>query len=176
MPGGPPAGAAAGRCPHRLGRGLGRAVPRPGTRGARSAGAPRKTRNRGVPADFSTEFAIAALRARSGWTATASVGTSLVTGSGAPTANMVYKLVEVDGIPVAESAAATKETHGPGRKSGPLRAGPAPTGTITEEIRVSGRPAAGHPAIRAGVLTDAAGFAAADHGGRTGLGRGAQAW
>jgi nicotinate phosphoribosyltransferase len=30
------------------------------------------------------------------------VGTSLVTGSGAPTAGMVYKLVERDGVPVAK--------------------------------------------------------------------------
>ncbi|MGY1641433.1 nicotinate phosphoribosyltransferase [Geodermatophilus sp. SYSU D00703] len=32
------------------------------------------------------------------------VGTSLVTGSGAPTAGMVYKLVERDGVPVAKKA------------------------------------------------------------------------
>src|SRR5690606_36050467 len=46
------------------------------------------------------EYAIAALRAEpvDGY----GVGTSLVTGSGAPTAGMVYKLVEVDGRPVAK--------------------------------------------------------------------------
>ncbi|MBX6388391.1 MAG: nicotinate phosphoribosyltransferase [Frankia sp.] len=32
------------------------------------------------------------------------VGTSLVTGSGAPTAGFVYKLVEVDGVPVAKTS------------------------------------------------------------------------
>src|SRR5919112_4564767 len=32
------------------------------------------------------------------------VGTSLVTGSGAPTAGMVYKLVERDGVPVAKKS------------------------------------------------------------------------
>lgn len=58
------------------------------------------------------EFSIAALRAepvdRYG------VGTSLVTGSGAPTASMVYKLVEVEGIPV-QKRSSQKESHG-GRK------------------------------------------------------------
>ena len=44
------------------------------------------------------EFAIAGLRAEP--VDSYGIGTSLVTGSGAPTANMVYKLVEVDGIPV----------------------------------------------------------------------------
>jgi nicotinate phosphoribosyltransferase len=46
------------------------------------------------------EFAIAALASApvDGY----GVGTSLVTGSGAPTAGMVYKLVEVDGRPVAK--------------------------------------------------------------------------
>nr|WP_285222643.1 nicotinate phosphoribosyltransferase [Frankia nepalensis] len=42
------------------------------------------------------------------------VGTSLVTGSGAPTAGFVYKLVEVDGRPVAKSSVG-KATRG-GRK------------------------------------------------------------
>ncbi len=42
------------------------------------------------------EFAIAALRAEP--VDFYGVGTSVVTGSGAPTAGMVYKLVEVDGI------------------------------------------------------------------------------
>jgi nicotinate phosphoribosyltransferase len=58
------------------------------------------------------------------------IGTSLVTGSGAPTANMVYKMVEVDGIPV-EKRSVGKESHG-GRKEA-LRLSRS-TGTITEEI------------------------------------------
>ena len=44
------------------------------------------------------EFSIAALRAEP--VHSYGVGTSVVTGSGAPTAHMVYKLVEVDGMPV----------------------------------------------------------------------------
>lgn len=46
------------------------------------------------------EFAIAGLRSDpvDGY----GVGTSVATGSGAPTAGMVYKLVEVDGVPVAK--------------------------------------------------------------------------
>ncbi|MGA8328504.1 MAG: nicotinate phosphoribosyltransferase [Mycobacterium sp.] len=74
------------------------------------------------------EFAVAGLRAEP--VDSYGVGTSLVTGSGAPTANMVYKLVEVDGIPV-EKRSARKESHG-GRKAA-LRLS-RPTGTITEEI------------------------------------------
>ena len=58
------------------------------------------------------------------------VGTSLVTGSGAPTADMVYKLVEVDGMPV-EKRSGHKESHG-GRKEA-LRLA-RPTGTIIEEV------------------------------------------
>src|SRR5699024_2449569 len=48
------------------------------------------------------EYALAALAAAP--VDAYGVGTSLVTGSGAPTAGMVYKLVEVDGIPVAKRA------------------------------------------------------------------------
>lgn len=58
------------------------------------------------------------------------VGTSLVTGSGAPTASMVYKLVEVDGIAV-QKRSSQKQSSG-GRKAA-LRLA-RPTGTITEEI------------------------------------------
>ena len=58
------------------------------------------------------------------------VGTSLVTGSGAPTASMVYKLVEVDGMPVAKRST-HKESHG-GRKAA-LRLAK-PSGTIIEEV------------------------------------------
>jgi nicotinate phosphoribosyltransferase len=68
------------------------------------------------------------------------VGTSLVTGSGAPTAGMVYKLVEVDGRPVAKRSE-NKATQG-GRKTA-LRRHRA-TGTATEEVLVSrGRPELG---------------------------------
>ncbi|HEY9306160.1 MAG TPA: nicotinate phosphoribosyltransferase, partial [Mycobacterium sp.] len=55
------------------------------------------------------EFSIAGLRAEP--VDSYGVGTSLVTGSGAPTANMIYKLVEVDGIPV-EKRSPRKESHG----------------------------------------------------------------
>ena len=58
------------------------------------------------------EFSIAALRAEP--VDSYGVGTSVVTGSGAPTASMVYKLVEVDGMPV-QKRSSHKESHG-GRK------------------------------------------------------------
>ena len=74
------------------------------------------------------EFAIAALQAEP--VDVYGVGTSVVTGSGAPTAGMVYKLVEVDGIPV-EKRSSHKESHG-GRKQA-LRLAK-PSGTIVEEI------------------------------------------
>ena len=68
------------------------------------------------------------------------VGTSVVTGSGAPTAGMVYKLVEVEGRPVAKRSE-HKATQG-GRKTA-LRRHRA-TGTATEEVLVSrGEPALG---------------------------------
>ena len=60
-------------------------------------------------------------------------GTAVVTGSGAPTAGMVYKLVEVDGRPVAKRSE-HKGTHG-GRKTAVRRH--RPTGTATEELVVS---------------------------------------
>ncbi|MCV7398912.1 nicotinate phosphoribosyltransferase [Mycobacterium fragae] len=81
------------------------------------------------------EFAIAALRADP--VNSYGVGTSLVTGSGAPTANMIYKLVEVDGIPV-QKRSSHKESQG-GHKQA-LRT-TRPSGTITEEIvHPAGRP------------------------------------
>ncbi|BBZ51629.1 nicotinate phosphoribosyltransferase pncB1 [Mycobacterium heidelbergense] len=81
------------------------------------------------------EFSIAALRAEP--VDAYGVGTSLVTGSGAPTANMVYKLVEVDGMAV-QKRSSHKESHG-GRKAA-LRLS-RPTGTITEEVvHPAGRP------------------------------------
>jgi nicotinate phosphoribosyltransferase len=78
------------------------------------------------------EFAIAALAARP--VDAYGAGTAVVTGSGAPTAGMVYKLVEVEGRPVAKRSE-HKATHG-GRKTA-LRAYK-PTGTATEEIIASG--------------------------------------
>ncbi|HTF50603.1 MAG TPA: nicotinate phosphoribosyltransferase [Pseudonocardia sp.] len=74
------------------------------------------------------EYAIAALRAEP--VDAYGVGTSLVTGSGAPTAGMVYKLVEVDGRPVAKRSSA-KQSKG-GRKSALRRY--KPTGTALEEV------------------------------------------
>ncbi len=61
------------------------------------------------------------------------VGTSVVTGSGAPTAGMVYKLVEVEGRPVAKRSE-HKATQG-GRKAALRRH--RETGTATEEVLVS---------------------------------------
>ncbi len=103
------------------------------------------------------EFALAAL-------ATApvdayGVGTSVVTGSGAPTAGFVYKLVEVDGRPVAKRSH-DKTTRG-GRKQALRRH--RGSGTATEEvIRCGARPTPGphdrdlqRPFVRAGaVLAD----------------------
>jgi nicotinate phosphoribosyltransferase len=74
------------------------------------------------------EFAIAALAATP--VDVYGAGTAVVTGSGAPTAGMVYKLVEVDGRAVAKRSE-QKATHG-GRKT-VLRAHK-PTGTAIEEI------------------------------------------
>ncbi|PZS17514.1 MAG: nicotinate phosphoribosyltransferase [Pseudonocardiales bacterium] len=85
-------------------------------------------------------------------------GTAVVTGSGAPTAGLVYKLVEVDGRPVAKRSE-HKASHG-GRKTA-LR-GHKPTGTAVEEIVVSGtvpEPRAGErlmqrPLVRGGSPVD----------------------
>ncbi|OBI00529.1 nicotinate phosphoribosyltransferase [Mycobacterium sp. E2733] len=74
------------------------------------------------------EFSIAALGAEP--VDSYGVGTSLVTGSGAPTANMVYKLVEVDGMPV-QKRSSHKESRG-GRKEA-LRLART-SGTVTEEL------------------------------------------
>jgi nicotinate phosphoribosyltransferase len=74
------------------------------------------------------EYAIAGLRAEpvDGY----GVGTSVVTGSGAAAAGMVYKLVEVEGRPVAKRSSA-KQSRG-GRKSALRRH--KPTGTAIEEV------------------------------------------
>ncbi|MFC4946103.1 nicotinate phosphoribosyltransferase [Pseudonocardia sp. GCM10023141] len=74
------------------------------------------------------EYAIASLRSEP--VDSYGVGTSVVTGSGAPTAGMVYKLVEVDGRPVAKRSQ-SKESRG-GRKSALRRF--KPTGTAVEEV------------------------------------------
>lgn len=74
------------------------------------------------------EYAIAALRAEP--VDVYGVGTRLVTGSGAPTAGMVYKLVEVDGIPVAKRSAQKESLPGAKRAVRRHR----PTGTAVEEV------------------------------------------
>jgi nicotinate phosphoribosyltransferase len=78
------------------------------------------------------EFAIAALAADP--VDSYGAGTSVVTGSGAPTAGLVYKLVDVDGRPVAKRSA-QKETQG-GRKQA-FRTYK-PSGTAIEEVIVAG--------------------------------------
>jgi nicotinate phosphoribosyltransferase len=77
------------------------------------------------------EYAIAALRAEP--VDAYGAGTAVVTGSGAPTADLVYKLVEVDGRAVVKRSE-NKRTVG-GRKTAVRRH--KPTGTATEEILVS---------------------------------------
>jgi len=86
------------------------------------------TKTRIVVSGDLDEYAIAGLRAEP--VDSYGVGTSVVTGSGAPTASMVYKLVEVDGMPV-EKRSLRKESQG-GRKKA-LRLAK-PSGTIVEEV------------------------------------------
>lgn len=74
------------------------------------------------------EFGIAALAAAP--VDSYGVGTALVTGSGAPTGNLIYKLVDVDGVPVRKRSA-RKSSPG-GHKQALRLAGPA--GTIVEEV------------------------------------------
>ncbi|MFB8009634.1 nicotinate phosphoribosyltransferase [Nocardia sp. NPDC056000] len=74
------------------------------------------------------EYAIASLRAEP--VDVYGVGTALVTGSGAPTAGMVYKLVEVEGVPVAKRSS-HKESRGGTKKAVRLSRS---TGTVVEEI------------------------------------------
>jgi nicotinate phosphoribosyltransferase len=81
------------------------------------------------------EYAIAALAAEP--VDVYGAGTAVVVGSGAPTAGLVYKLVEVEGRPVVKRSE-HKGTVG-GRKTAVRRH--KPTGTATEEVVVSqGRP------------------------------------
>ncbi|SDX93960.1 nicotinate phosphoribosyltransferase [Micromonospora pattaloongensis] len=77
------------------------------------------------------EYAIAALAAEP--VDMYGAGTAVVTGSGAPTAGLVYKLVEVDGRPVVKRSE-NKATIG-GRKTAVRRH--KPTGTATEEVVVT---------------------------------------
>jgi nicotinate phosphoribosyltransferase len=77
------------------------------------------------------EYAIAALAAEP--VDMYGAGTAVVTGSGAPTAGLVYKLVEVAGRPVVKRSE-HKATIG-GRKTAVRRH--KPTGTATEEVVVS---------------------------------------
>jgi len=86
------------------------------------------TRTRIVVSGDLDEFSIAALAAEP--VDSYGVGTSLVTGSGAPTANMVYKLVEVDGLPV-QKRSSHKGSRG-GRKEA-LRLS-RDSGIVTEEV------------------------------------------
>ncbi|WP_319945741.1 nicotinate phosphoribosyltransferase [Nocardia macrotermitis] len=86
------------------------------------------TRTRIVVSGDLDEYAIAALRAEP--VDAYGVGTSLVTGSGAPTAGMVYKLVEVEGVPVAKRSS-HKESRGGTKRAVRLSRR---TGTIVEEI------------------------------------------
>jgi nicotinate phosphoribosyltransferase len=86
------------------------------------------TKTRIVVSGDLDEFAIAGLRAEP--VDIYGVGTSVVTGSGAPTASMVYKLVEVDGISV-QKRSLHKESHG-GRKRATRLA--KPSGTVVEEL------------------------------------------
>lgn len=86
------------------------------------------TRTRIVVSGDLDEFSIAALRVDP--VDSYGVGTSVVTGSGAPTAHMVYKLVEVDGTPV-EKRSSRKESHGGYKHAMRLAR---PTGTVVEEV------------------------------------------
>jgi len=86
------------------------------------------TKTRIVVSGDLDEFSIAGLRAEP--VDIYGVGTSVVTGSGAPTASMVYKLVEVDGRPV-EKRSARKESHGGRKKATRLAKA---SGTVIEEL------------------------------------------
>ncbi|WP_439664639.1 nicotinate phosphoribosyltransferase [Lentzea sp. HUAS TT2] len=103
------------------------------------------------------EYSIAALRAEP--VDAYGVGTSVVVGSGAPTAGMVYKLVEVDGRHV-EKRSTSKQSRGGWKKA--LRRHK-DTGTALEEVvfQASAEPELGPydklvqiPLMRAGQVTD----------------------
>ena len=93
------------------------------------------TKTRIVVTSDLDEYAIAALAAApvDGY----GVGTSLVTGSGAPTVGMVYKLVERDGVPVAKRSEGKNSVGG--RKHALRRHEDGPSGwTATAEVVSSG--------------------------------------
>src|SRR5204862_1220732 len=77
------------------------------------------------------EYAIAALAAEP--VDSYGAGTAVVSGSGAPTAGLVYKLVEVEGRPVVKRS--ENKASGGGRKTAVRRH--KPTDRATEEIVVS---------------------------------------
>ncbi|MDP9239465.1 MAG: nicotinate phosphoribosyltransferase [Actinomycetota bacterium] len=81
------------------------------------------------------EYALAALAAAP--VDAYGVGTSVVTGSGAPSAGFVYKLVEVDGRPVAKRS---EHKASPGGRKTAVRRHRA-TGTATEEVVARQQPA-----------------------------------
>jgi nicotinate phosphoribosyltransferase len=128
------------------------------------------------------EFAIAGLMAApvDGY----GVGTSLVTGSGAPTAGMVYKLVERDGVPVAKRSEGKNSVGG--RKTAVRRHDA--DGTAVAEVVTSGRvePRDGDrqlvvPLVRAGAVVSPASpaealAAAAEHHRRVRAALPAEAW
>jgi nicotinate phosphoribosyltransferase len=119
------------------------------------------TKTRVIVTSDLDEYAIAALAAApvDGY----GVGTSLVTGSGAPTVGMVYKLVERDGVPVAKRSE-NKASSG-GRKFAVRRH---EDGVATAEV-VSAEPIAPRdgdrdlvvPLVKGGELIDPAGPAEA---------------
>ena len=88
------------------------------------------------------EYAIAALRAEP--VDVYGVGTRLVTGSGAPTAGMVYKLVEVDGLPVAKRSTHKESLPGAKRAVRFHRS----SGTAVEEVLY---PASGTAPVETGL-------------------------
>jgi nicotinate phosphoribosyltransferase len=115
------------------------------------------TRTRVIVTSDLDEYAIAAMAASpvDGY----GVGTSLVTGSGAPTVGMVYKLVERDGVPVAKRS--ENKTSTGGRKHAVRRH---EGGVATAEV-VSADPVAPRdgdrdlvvPLLKGGELIDPAG-------------------
>ncbi|WP_237707967.1 nicotinate phosphoribosyltransferase [Hoyosella subflava] len=134
------------------------------------------TRTKIVVSGDLDEYSIAALRSEP--VDSYGVGTSLVTGSGAPTAGMVYKLTEVDGRPVAKRSS-SKETRGGSKRAvrfardtgivveeviclATAEPPPAPTSLTSREVTVSllsgGEPDAEAPTLEEGRQLVAAGL------------------
>ncbi len=88
------------------------------------------------------EYALAALAAAP--VDAYGVGTSVVTGSGAPSAGFVYKLVEVDGRPVSKRS---EHKASPGGRKTAVRRHRG-TGTATEEVAAAGGQPAEQPGDR----------------------------